>query len=71
MKFLYEIFSCFKYCRKKLGGTWYQVFEDYDSYSGVGIAVVYWTQEKPTTFWNFDSERCILKTESYTMNKKN
>lgn len=66
--FFLDWFSCFKYCRKKLGGTWYQVYEEYDDMVGSRSAFVYWTREQPIEIGLPWFEKQVQKTETYQTN---
>ena len=63
--FFLDMFSYFKYCRKKLGGTWYQVYEEFDDMTGCRSAYLYWTRDKPIEMNFMGTEVIIQKTETY------
>lgn len=64
-EFLLDLFSCFKYCRKELGGTWYLIYEEYDDMVGTRSAASYWTREETEQIDSLWLTRKIVGSETY------
>lgn len=58
LQFLAPVLGEFKWYRKKVGGTWYKVY-DFNSDLGMAGDTVHWTDEKPVP------EVEILEQEDY------
>jgi hypothetical protein len=57
MKFIFRLLKCFRFARKRLGGTWYYV-EVIDSAGGIEGPLFYWTQFP-------DTDEIVIKKENH------
>lgn len=72
MKVLYHIFDCFKFCRRKIGGSWYKILKWDDLWESY---VSYWVHgERPKEYEIFydgggSTGQTIEREEHYSMEK--